>query len=198
MAYPTCDNWNQLSLYSCGVSLSWSQKFSWGSSLGAAEESILLRMCVPCHATALWRVLALHAFSCCLWRSNLSLDLQQEVQLVAFYLSPCAKRPQTARRFVSLVWVAEIRKSMSGVIRMFHLRIHSETAWRHLYTSHCILYGCTCCYKPFIVSRVSLLPKCWKWVHNPFLSQPNTPRCQCVLGTGDYWWKLSKTPHVAS
>lgn len=68
------------------------------------------------------------------------------------------KLPQ--RRFGNLVWVGEIRKSMSGIIRVFHLRIHSETAWRHLYTSHCILHGCTYCYKPFIVKRVSLLSKC--------------------------------------
>lgn len=74
------------------------------------------------------------------------------------YLSPCANRAQTARRFGILVWVGEIRKSMSGIIRVFHLRIHSETAWRHLYTCHCMAVPAV--YKPFIVSRVSLLPKC--------------------------------------
>lgn len=129
--------------------------------MGTAEEPPLLRMCA-CHSPVKGvGVLALHAFSCCSWRSNLSLDLQQEVRLVGFCLSPCVKRAQTARRFVWQFGLGgEIRRSLSGILRVFHQTIPGGTAWRHWYTSHCILHGCTYCYKPFIVSRVSLLPEC--------------------------------------
>lgn len=116
------------------------------------------------------------------WRSNLSLDLQEEVRLVGFSQPLCYQSTNSQEVWQVGLGGREIRKSMSGIIRVFHLRIHSETACRHLYTSHCILHGCTYCYKPFIVSRVSLLPKCCL----QSLPFPAKPRCQCVLGTGDY------------
>lgn len=127
-------------------------------------------------------VLALHSFSCCPWRSNPSLDLQQEVRLVCLS-QPLCQQSTNCQEVWLFGWVGEIRKSMSGIIRVFHLRIHSEAAWRHLYTSHCILPGCTYCYKPFIVSRVSLLPKCCLQ-SLPFPAKPT--QIPVHVGYGDY------------